>query len=442
MTRKGKFRAILPNPDGQPLPTHLVDALVSIQGACSSELNIRRQLSGITLLVPGPGHIRIIEPSPADPFTTASTRIEAVATFDPDHLAGRRVKVSGVVTLLLPGEGFFLQDDSGGLRVQTPQTNEFQVDDQVEALGFPALGDFSPHLEESSARRLASGTRPPPRTVRADQVLLAGSHDGLLVQMEARLVQNVPRSASPQLVLRDGPIVFAARWEVPLGSKHAPVLQSGSLVRLTGVCSIQGSEGHEPKAFSLLLGKATDVTLIESPAWWNLRHTLMLAGGLTVLVGAALAWVILLRRQVRAQTEVIRQELAEREQIHKQLVEASRQAGMAEVATSVLHNVGNVLNSVNVAATLVADQVRKSKTKSLSKIVGLLGEHEADLGEFITRDLRGQQVPAYLGRLAEHLGREQTTLLQEIESLRKNIEHIKEIVAMQQAYARVSGVIE
>ena len=134
--------------------------------------------------------------------------------------------------------------------------------------------------------------------------------------------------------------------------------------------------------------------------------------------------------------------LAKLKRVHRQLLETSRQAGMAEAATGVLHNVGNVLNSVNVSATVVADKVKKSRSASLAKVVALLREHEADLGAFLTADPKGKQVPAFLGALAEHLGTEQTELLQEITSLRKNIQHIKDVVGMQQTYAKVSGVTE
>ncbi|HTL18571.1 MAG TPA: PAS domain-containing protein [Patescibacteria group bacterium] len=128
--------------------------------------------------------------------------------------------------------------------------------------------------------------------------------------------------------------------------------------------------------------------------------------------------------------------------VHKQLVEASRQAGMAEVATGVLHNVGNVLNSVNVSVTLLAEKLLQSRTASLAKVVGMLHEHAADLGDFFTHDPRGVQLPAYLDKLARRLGDEQSSLLTEIRCLAKNVEHIKSIVAMQQTYARPAGVAE
>ena len=127
---------------------------------------------------------------------------------------------------------------------------------------------------------------------------------------------------------------------------------------------------------------------------------------------------------------------------HKELLEASRLAGMAEVATGVLHNVGNVLNSVNVGVSCLAAGLRKSKAGSISRIAALLREHEADLGAFLTSDPKGRQLPGYLEQLSEHLDGEQAAALKELSQVQKHVEHIKDIVAMQQSYAKVSGVTE
>jgi PAS domain S-box-containing protein len=137
----------------------------------------------------------------------------------------------------------------------------------------------------------------------------------------------------------------------------------------------------------------------------------------------------------------IKQAEAKLEAAHKQLLETSHQAGMAEVATSVLHNVGNVLNSVNVASSCMAESLKKSKAASLSKVAALLRKHEADLGNFFTNDPKGKQLPGYLSQLAGHLAGEQAAVLGELALLQKNIEHIKEIVAVQQNYAKSSGGI-
>ena len=128
--------------------------------------------------------------------------------------------------------------------------------------------------------------------------------------------------------------------------------------------------------------------------------------------------------------------------MNKQLVEVSRRAGMAEVATSVLHNVGNVLNSVNVSATVVCDRLAKSRVVLLRKSTVLLQEHRADLPAFLTSDPKGQALPGFLDKLAGHLEEENAGLRAEMEAVARNVEHIKQIVATQQSYGRVFGVIE
>lgn len=127
---------------------------------------------------------------------------------------------------------------------------------------------------------------------------------------------------------------------------------------------------------------------------------------------------------------------------HKQLLEISRQAGMAEVATGVLHNVGNVLNSVNVSANLLGEYVGKSRVSSLARVTALLREHERDLGNFVTTHPQGRHLIAFLESLDRQLGAERDTATRELNALLEKVEHIKEIVMMQQGYAMVSGVQE
>lgn len=145
-----------------------------------------------------------------------------------------------------------------------------------------------------------------------------------------------------------------------------------------------------------------------------------------------------LKAEVEERTRMQR----EAEKTHKEMLIVSRQAGMSDVATGVLHNVGNVLNSVNVSANLVANHLQELKINRLSDAVRLMQQHAADLGDFLTNDPRGKQLPNFLLQLGKHLSQEQSLLLQEMSFVKTKIEHIKEIVATQQDYGRVSGVAE
>lgn len=142
-----------------------------------------------------------------------------------------------------------------------------------------------------------------------------------------------------------------------------------------------------------------------------------------------------LEERVQRRTHELREAQAE-------LVTTARQAGMAEIATNVLHNVGNVLNSVNVSAGLVSNRVRASKAQGLGKVVQLMNEHADDLGEFLTMDQKGKMLPGYLSKLAEVVTAEQQGIIEELAQLTKSVDHIKDIVATQQSYAGASSVFE
>ena len=128
--------------------------------------------------------------------------------------------------------------------------------------------------------------------------------------------------------------------------------------------------------------------------------------------------------------------------LHRQLLDTSRRAGMADVAGSVLHNVGNVLNSVNISSNQIAAALRRSSIGDVGRVAGLLRQHEADLASYLTSDPKGRQIPAFLGRLAAALDGESAKNLAELESLTTNVDHIKQIISMQQGIARSGGVLE
>jgi len=125
-----------------------------------------------------------------------------------------------------------------------------------------------------------------------------------------------------------------------------------------------------------------------------------------------------------------------------ELLDTARQAGMAEIATNVLHNVGNVLNSVNISADLVTRKLRSSKALGLSKAMQLINEHPTDLGSFLTEDAKGKLLPGYLNQLVDAIALEQQGMTDELAQLTKSVDHIKDIVATQQSYAGANSLME
>ncbi|MBL9135286.1 MAG: PAS domain-containing protein [Verrucomicrobiales bacterium] len=578
-SRQGRFDAIVPGVSNTMVAQRFVGARLAVSGACASMMNARGQISGVTLHVPNLDGLRTLSPAQEDPFNHPITPIGAVATFDAPRVGGGRIKVSGTITLQDPPSSIYIQDASGGMRLATYTTNALKMGDTIEAVGFPALGDFSPCLEEVLLQSVAPGPPVVPLQSTAHEILASGRSDGCLVNLKARLIQRVSHSAQPRLVLQDGPIVFAAYLVGPTADEHLRDLEVGSLLRLTGVSVVQGGHSRDPESFRLLVGSVADVHLLDRPSWWSVRRALTIAGGLALAALLALFWVGSLRRRVHAQTDVIRRQLEEgktfadsldrernllatlidhlpdhvfvmdgagrllvtnrsydrfvggpidtdttwREhahsitnspkpespmaaedrsvleegariidserslpsadgtprwlsvskvplkdrtgsivgllgirhdvtdrkrtetellEIHRQLLAASHRAGMAEVATSVLHNVGNVLTSINVSVKCLIDQLLGSKVRQVSRLADMLPGSNTELAHFLLHDPRGCRIPEYLRQLSEHLGAEREGTLRELHLLRRNVDHIKHIVARQQDHARAMGVTE
>ena len=166
---------------------------------------------------------------------------------------------------------------------------------------------------------------------------------------------------------------------------------------------------------------------------WTEIHASPMQGANGEFVGTVAAILdITVRRQAA-------DELAES---NKRLVDASHAAGMAEVATGVLHNVGNVLNSVNLAASLSLQKLRDSKVGSLTKAAELIESKNGDLAAWLTNDPQGQKLPGYLTKLASRLTKENAELIDHLDQLSRNVEHIKQIVSVQQGFAHVSCHVE
>lgn len=145
---------------------------------------------------------------------------------------------------------------------------------------------------------------------------------------------------------------------------------------------------------------------------------------------------------VRLQGQLMEEKYLALEAMQRQLVGASRRAGMAEVATGILHNVGNILNSVNVSSTLLGERMRNSGTRGIRRLADLLKDPGSEVGQLLQAHPRGSHVVAYLDGLATQLESERAELVAEADGLCRNLDHIKRIVALQQTHARPVGVIE
>lgn len=128
--------------------------------------------------------------------------------------------------------------------------------------------------------------------------------------------------------------------------------------------------------------------------------------------------------------------------LQKQLREASHQSGMAEVATGVLHNVGNVLNSLGVASSTAQARLKASQFDRVERVASLLDAHRNTLGDFLASDPRGRRLPEYLSTLGVQLKRETAGLQSEINAISTHVQYLCEIVRAQQSFACGGGADE
>ena len=131
-----------------------------------------------------------------------------------------------------------------------------------------------------------------------------------------------------------------------------------------------------------------------------------------------------------------------KEKLSQELQDAARQAGMAEIATGVLHNVGNVLNSINVSTNWLIRSRRNSAFQALAKVNTLIHDQGNNLGDFFTNNPKGKLLPKYLDSLLGSLENEQELELKELNELAEHVSHVNEIISFQQSYAKRIGVTE
>ena len=157
----------------------------------------------------------------------------------------------------------------------------------------------------------------------------------------------------------------------------------------------------------------------------------LLAGSLSELVG-----------DLEYQIQEHKKTQAERAKLHRKLMDASRRAGMADVASEVLHNVGNVLNSLNVSATVIRRSLDKSLVTKLSTANRQFSQHKDDYGQYLQTDPKGKHFPAALDFITGALVTERETHLAESHRLLKNIDHVRNVIQQQLSMSRDSGVVE
>jgi PAS domain S-box-containing protein len=291
--------------DHKPIPQGLEGAKVRLQGVSGGSYNARIQFIGATLLVPSLKNLIIESPAPADLFSIPARPIHIVTRLGPLGAFNQSVHVQGIVALQRPGKAIYIRDAQEGLEVETRQTTPVDVGDRVDVVGFPAIGDFSPVLQDAVYRKIGTGTPPPPQVVTAAQALL-GAYDSELIQMQGRLLGASIRAHQMSLTVNAEGVIVEAELDAGPGQEILTLPRTGSLVQLTGICEVKVDEERTPVGFAILMRSPEDMVVLKQASWWNVQRALVLLGFTGFIIVGALVWVGMLGRQVGHQTETIR----------------------------------------------------------------------------------------------------------------------------------------
>jgi diguanylate cyclase (GGDEF)-like protein len=302
----------------------LTDATVLFRGVSSTGFNEKRQFVGLGLLVPERSGVEVIHAGEGDPFAVPVTPVRNLFQFGQTP---HRVKVQGTATYQIPGRSLYIQDGRDGILIQTASQQLAPPGSQVEAVGFPLSGDYTPRLEDGLLRIRGMGPPVVPSRIHAKDVSsITGQpdvdpppYDQLLVQLQGLVMESHREGGEQIWTMRDGNQIFEAYLQLPAQARPLKGVGIGSVLSLTGICEVHIDSGHVPVSFSLRVRTVDDVVVVRRASWWTTVHASIVVASLGLVVMLTIVWVAVLRHRVARQTRIIRQsearfrDLAERD---------------------------------------------------------------------------------------------------------------------------------
>jgi signal transduction histidine kinase len=329
-----RFHAF-PKADPDLDPQKLIGARVRIKGTVAASFNATlRHLISVVLFVPFSSDFSVENFEEADPFDEPIIPLNGVAQYRKGFFPGQRVHVRGVLTLQRPGEDLFLQDETGGLHVNSRQTQSLAAGDVVEAVGFPDYEHFLPVLADAVFKKTSQPRKPALPTNVTVNAIESGLHHGDLVRLKAKLLDRMVRQIGQQtnhtafrnsiLMLQAGDLRFTAEAATPKDAAVLAALPIGSVLEVAGICFTESGEDKKLKSLQLLLPDARGVRVVQQPSWWTPRRLLMGSGILLGVLTCALGWLIMVSKRNLVLSQLIREKekaQGELQEAHDQLEE-------------------------------------------------------------------------------------------------------------------------
>lgn len=290
------------------------DSVVRIRGNAVPVFNTLGQMVGARLLFSSIGQLTTVEPAASEPFRTPIVPIARLLQFTPGEVLRHRKHIRGVVTLVWPGGLVCMQEAGRGLCTVGDHREAIRVGDTVDAVGFPAIKDLKPTLQNASFRMVSKFAPMRAAPITLAKALEAG-YDQTLVQVDGEVIGQDRTTGKLTLGLRSGNFLYSAVLPNANFNLLSSRWKEGSTLRLTGICEVlmdprtsgDGSGAVQPQSIRVLLRTADDVTVLSTPSWWTRGRALGLLGVVAFMAVVALVWGVTLRRKVEAQTKAIRQ---------------------------------------------------------------------------------------------------------------------------------------
>jgi signal transduction histidine kinase len=319
----------------------LVDARVRLRGNVGALFGRTEQLRGVSLFVGHTSDVVVLE-SPPDPFEMPVRPIRSIYNYSAAGEVNRRIRVRGVVTGYIPGHPvevsdftttttfryvrnvLYVDDGTGGVRIETEQGDRVKPGTVVDVAGFPAVSPGRPILTNAAFKVAGAAAQPLPVLVTSGPVLTP-DYDAALVRMQAHFLSMLRTATERILVLRVGESVFAANLEAQPATEALERVRPGSVVSVTGVYSYQWGP---PPAFRLFLRSVEDVAVVSAAPWWTLRHTAVMVAILALGGIGSGFWARAAGRRKRQQYQAV---LTERTRVARELHDTLEQ-GLAGIS--------------------------------------------------------------------------------------------------------------
>jgi diguanylate cyclase (GGDEF)-like protein len=315
----GYIDAVLDSDDSQAREK-MLDAEVEITGVATAKLDGKQQQTGVKLYVSSLSSVSILTPSTVSPQSLPITPMEDIITARRIVDRTARVRVHGSITYYQPGSVVVLEEAGRSVRVTTEANTMLRVGDIADATGFPQLLDGFLVLSRGEVRDRGKQAPIAPEPSTWDD-LTGSRHVFDLVSISGTVVTEVRNAAQDEYVVSSDGHLFSAIYHLPDAASHLPIppmkrVTPGSGVRVSGICMLNSSNpfnGQVP--FDLLLRSPDDLEVVTRPSGLTVRNLVIAVGLLTLVLLAAAAWVLTLRRKVQGKTA----ELATRIEAEAQL---------------------------------------------------------------------------------------------------------------------------